>query len=218
MDVQEIGPGLWRWTAPHPEWTPGTEWPELVGSLYWEAPDAVVLVDPLVPTDEPDRDRFWRALDRDVEHAGRPVHVLVTLFWHTRSSGEVVERYGARLWAPRGGRAPIERRAGTVTDVYRPGDELPGGVVAYPAPRRTEVLFWIPAHGAVVPGDTLLGDGAGGVRLCPESWSSAGRGHHHLRETLRPLLELPIERILVSHGDPVFTNGREALARALAPA
>jgi hypothetical protein len=36
-----------------------------------------------------------------------------------------------------------------------------------------------------------------------------------LAEQLRPLLELPIERVLVSHGEPVLSGGREALAEAL---
>ena len=35
------------------------------------------------------------------------------------------------------------------------------------------------------------------------------------RERLRPLLELPIERVVVSHGEPVLAGGRDALAEAL---
>jgi hypothetical protein len=35
-------------------------------------------------------------------------------------------------------------------------------------------------------------------------------------EALQHLLELPIRRILVSHGEPVLEDGGEALARALA--
>ena len=41
MDVAELAPGLWRWTAPHPEWTPaegGPEgWEENVAAYYCEA-------------------------------------------------------------------------------------------------------------------------------------------------------------------------------------
>ena len=36
-----------------------------------------------------------------------------------------------------------------------------------------------------------------------------------LRESLRPLLDLPVELVLVSHGEPVLENGREAIAAAL---
>jgi hypothetical protein len=31
------------------------------------------------------------------------------------------------------------------------------------------------------------------------------------------VLELPVELVLVSHGEPVLANGRAAVARALAP-
>jgi hypothetical protein len=36
-----------------------------------------------------------------------------------------------------------------------------------------------------------------------------------LATRLRPLLDLPIESVLVSHGEPVLTDGRAALADAL---
>jgi hypothetical protein len=41
-------------------------------------------------------------------------------------------------------------------------------------------------------------------------------GRDGLRAALRPLLELPVESVLVSHGEPVLENGRDAIARALA--
>jgi hypothetical protein len=36
-----------------------------------------------------------------------------------------------------------------------------------------------------------------------------------VRVTLSVLLELPVERILVSHGEPVLSGGRAALEAAL---
>ena len=132
--MQQITPGLWRWTAWH------SEWKEDVGCVYYEGHDAIVLIDPLVPEDE--AARFWRALDRDVERAGRSVHVLITIFWHTRSAREVAERYGARIWAPSRGRAAVERRSGLVSDAVRPGGKLPGGVEAFSTARGTEVVYW----------------------------------------------------------------------------
>ena len=71
---------------------------------------------------------------------------------------------------------------------------------------------------ALVPGDVLLGDGNGGVRMCPESWLPGTTKHGDLAGSLAPLLELPIKRILVSHGEPVLDRGRAALAAALAAA
>jgi glyoxylase-like metal-dependent hydrolase (beta-lactamase superfamily II) len=207
VDVLEIAPGLWRWTGYHEEWR------QDVGCVYLETPDGVVLVDPLVPPE--DTARFWKALDRDVKRAGVPVHVLVTVFWHTRSAEAMVERYGARVWAASGARAAIARRAGVVTDPFRPGDQLPGGIQAWRTAKSAEVVFWVPEHSALVPGDALLGDGKRGVKMCPESWLQGSKTHRDLAASLRPLLDLPVRRVLVSHGDPVLTGGGRALARAL---
>jgi glyoxylase-like metal-dependent hydrolase (beta-lactamase superfamily II) len=207
MDVLEIAPGLWRWTEYHEEWR------EDVGSVYLETEDGVVLVDPIVPPE--DTDRFWRALDRDVARLASPVHVLVTVFWHTRSAAAMVERYGARVWAPSSGKAAVARRAGVVTDPFSKDDRLPGGIEAFRTARAAEVVYWIPAHRALVPGDVLLGDGRGGIRLCPESWLPSGKTHAALATSLGALLELPVERILVSHGDPVLSGAAAALRTAL---
>jgi glyoxylase-like metal-dependent hydrolase (beta-lactamase superfamily II) len=207
MDVSEIVPGLWRWTAFHRDWN------HEVGCVYLETEDGVVLVDPLVPTD--DREHFWAALDRDVERNGGRVEVLVTVYWHTRSTVEIQARYGARAWAGTTSRAAVARRTKTTIEPFHAGDRLPGGIEAFPTARRAEVVFWLPKQRALVPGDVLIGDAAGGVRMCPESWLPGATGHRELAATLRPLLELPVARILLSHGEPVLRNGRSALAGAL---
>jgi glyoxylase-like metal-dependent hydrolase (beta-lactamase superfamily II) len=207
MEVAEIEPGLWRWTGFHEAWK------DDVGCVYCETDAGVVLVDPLVPPE--DTEHFWAALDRDVERAGGGVHVLLTVFWHVRSAGAFAERYGARTWVSTATRPTVTRRGVPVSDPFRPGDPLPGGLEAFRTARAAEVVYCIPRHRALVPGDVLLGDGEGGVRLCPESWMPEKKSLGDLAESLRPLLELPVERILVSHGEPVLRGGGAALARAL---
>ena len=187
MAVSELAPGLWRWTARHPAWTPadGDEWDADVGCVYAEIDGGIVLVDPQVPEDT---EGFWRALDRDVERLGTPT-VLTTNDDHTRSAGEIAERYGS------GG---------------RPGTGVTGFPTAYPG----ETVYWLEPYGALVPGDVLLGTDGGGVRVCPDSWLD-GVPREVVSASLQPLLDLPIERILVSHGEPVLADGGAALARAL---
>jgi hypothetical protein len=197
MEVEKVAPGLWRWTAPHPDWTPEADWPEDVGCVYYEGADAVVLIDPLVPADE--AGRFWEALDRDVERAGRSVVVLRTVHWHHRSIDDVVARYpAARAWTAES------------------HDALPAGVEAFRVERADETLFWIVEHRALVSGDVLLGTEDGGIRVCPDSWLAKEFRGPAFKTSVRFLLELPIELVLVSHGQPVIENGREALAAALA--
>jgi hypothetical protein len=188
--VQRIDAGLWRWTGDHPDWTREKDWPQAVGCVYAEVPDAIVLIDPLVPPE--DRERFIEALDRDVERVGRPVRIMLTVDWHARSSGELVDRYGATV-----------------------GGARPAGVEAFPVEPVDETLWWLPAHGAIVAGDVLLGDGGGGIRVCPDSWLEGRTTPEEIRAVLHPLLDLPVGRVLVSHGEPVIEGGRDALAAAL---
>jgi len=187
VELSELDVGLWRWTAPHPDWKEGADWAEEVGCVYYEASDATVLIDPLVP---PERERFLEALDRDVERRGLPVSILLTCAWHGRSSGELAERYGAAIGVSA------------------------NNVVAMPFPIAEETMYLLPDHSALVTGDSLMGDGRGGITVCPDTWLE-GDAPELLRRDLRALLDLPIERVLVSHGEPVLENGRAALERAL---
>jgi glyoxylase-like metal-dependent hydrolase (beta-lactamase superfamily II) len=193
-DLQELRPGLWRWTAPHPAWTPGAapdsvgDWPQDVGCVAYAAPGALVLVDPLVPDDD------WPALDALVRAHGPAVHVLTTLQWHRRSRPAIVERYGAAT--------------------SRAQSALPAGVATVRLPRTLETMVWLPGPRALVPGDRLIGGRRGGLRVCPRSWLPSMETAT-LQAALRVLLELPVSMVLVSHGRPVLRGGRAAIARAL---
>jgi hypothetical protein len=200
VDVQELRPGLWRWTAPHPEWANAEHWGPEVASVYAELADAVVVVDPLVPADG--EERFWSALDGDVERARGPLYVLLTAHWHERSVEAVLERYEATLWRP-------EEKV-----------ELPAGVepIVVEGADWKEALFFLEPHRALVVGDVLVGAG-GGVEL-PVKWFPVAE-QDWVRTELKAdlhsrLLPLPIELVLVSHGEPVLEDGRAALERALA--
>jgi hypothetical protein len=195
-DITEIDEGLWRWTARHPDWVPGAkpespaDWPREVGSVAYATGDTLVLIDPLVPAEA---EGLWAWLDERADAAGR-VAAVNTIKWHRRSRDDVVARYGA--------------------STSRARSALPEGVVPIPIAGAGETMFWLPEAAALVPGDRLLGDGRGGLRPCPASWLgylSTPIGVDELRERLGPLLELPVERVLTSHGEPVLRGGRAAI-------
>jgi hypothetical protein len=195
--MREIAPGLWRWTAPHPAWSPGAEpdsaddWDEYVGSVLYVGSDAAVFIDPLVPRAE---EQFWSWADKRV--AARSVAVLTTLLPHRRSREHVARRYGAST-------SRVKRN-------------LPAGVESIVLRGARETMFWLPEHRTLVPGDRILGAPGGGLRLCPASWLYWVRvNRNELRVLLQPLLDLPIERVLVSHGDPVLRGGADALRSCL---
>ncbi|MDX6569304.1 MAG: hypothetical protein QOH15_1882 [Gaiellales bacterium] len=83
MDVERLADGLWRWSVEPGRW-----------SVYVEAPEAIVLVDPLLPPPgSPAEARFFEALDRDVRRLGRPVRVVETSAGRGRDSARIRGRY-----------------------------------------------------------------------------------------------------------------------------
>lgn len=170
-------------------------------SYAHDSGDAFALFDPIAPP------TLFEGLIESQEIA-----VLLTVHWHSRGAPECVERFGATVYTPE---ASLERTQKKVhAKPYALGEELPGGVVAHSAYYPEETIFWIPAHRAIVAGDVLLG-GERGLHVQPDSWLPEGVTPVALREALRPLIELPIELILLTHGAPVIEDGREALREAL---
>lgn len=207
---EELAPRLWRWTARHPEWHPG-EFGRRVGAYALRAGDETLLVDPLLPSEPAD---VLEALDGIV--AGR-VSILVTIPYHTRSSEALAERYGARIH----GHPAVSKRLrdGRPFVPVEPGAELPGGaqVFAIGRPRRFEMPLWLPSHRALAFGDVVVETG-GRLRVWADRPLDERRRRFHrerLHPTLVPLLGLDPERVLVTHGRPVLSGGRDALAAAI---
>ena len=70
---------------------------------------------------------------------------------------------------------------------------------------------YYPYHRAVISGDTLVDFGQG--LEINERWLRPGVTREEIAEGLRPLLALPVEHVLATHGRP---TDRVALERALA--
>ena len=193
MEAVRVVEGLWRWTAPHPNWEnwPGRERePREVGCVYYESPDASVLIDPLVPLGE--EDDFFRHLDADVERRGLPVRILLTAEWHRRSADELAARYGARIGGP-----------------------PPDGVeeIAIEGADERQVAYFLRPHAALVVAEIFSVDVQGELLLAR---SPALKRPDELEASLDRLMELPIERLLVSHGEPVLEDAKTRMAEALA--
>jgi glyoxylase-like metal-dependent hydrolase (beta-lactamase superfamily II) len=201
--MREIAPGLRYWKAPHPHWNGAREWPEDVGCVYYEAADALVLIDPLLPRGR--GEAFLTALDRDVARLDRPVVVLLTAPWHKRDAASIGERYGTTVWAHPSaqGRIPFETQAG----------QLPDGIETFSAGGVWEgdVAFYIRPHRALVVAEFFMGVD-GGLRVCP---SPALQDRNAFETSLQRLLSRPIDHVLVSHGEPVIGDGGRRIRDAL---
>jgi glyoxylase-like metal-dependent hydrolase (beta-lactamase superfamily II) len=201
--VREVRAGIWHWEAPHPEWEAGADWGPMVSSYAIDDGERLLLFDPLAAPG---------AIDELA--AGRETAIALTCPWHRRDARSLAERLGAALYVPppdEGDPDPIEGH------VFSGGDRLPVGVEAFPGMEPNDLVLWIESRRALVAGDTLIDRGAG--LEFPRDWASTGaraeRGvpPEQILESLRPLLERPVELVLPTHGAP---TDRAALERALA--
>lgn len=178
MKVDKIAEGLWRWTSPHPAWTPEADrpdgWPREVGSVYYESSGGIVLIDPLLPEDADDAGRFWEALDRDSARIGGSLTVLVGNDYHGRSADAVRERYEARgTRVDVVGAAAIERSVSCRLTATLESFRLPADVEAHAIPGFStgETAFFLAGPRALVFADAMIGTKDGGIVPAPATWA-----------------------------------------------
>jgi glyoxylase-like metal-dependent hydrolase (beta-lactamase superfamily II) len=218
--VRALGPGLWHWEAPHPEWTPGERWKQVVSSYAIDDDERLLLFDPLAVPNELEE----RAADRETA-------IVLTAPWHERDAERLVERLGVPVFTPLPDTAEdLMQKYGITADQagdgspdlvwllrenkgearpFSPGDRLQFGAEVFPGREPNDTVLWIESHRAAISGDTLVDFGQG---LEINGWLRAGVTHEEVIERLRPLLALPIEHVLATHGGP---TDRAALERAL---
>jgi glyoxylase-like metal-dependent hydrolase (beta-lactamase superfamily II) len=141
---------------------------------------------------------------------------VLTCPWHERDTRSLVERLGVPVFVPPpddGSPDVAWLLAGGTFEahLYSAGDRLPVGVDAFAGKEPNDVVLWIESHRAVIPGDTLVDFGRG--LEIPVEWLGEGVTREQIAVGLRPLLELPVELVLATHGGP---SDRAALERALA--
>jgi glyoxylase-like metal-dependent hydrolase (beta-lactamase superfamily II) len=208
--MEELRPGIWRWTARHPEWHPG-EFGAEVASYALVGGGRTVLVDPLAPEGDPG---FWSRLDDVVSGE---VTVLITIGYHVRSADDVCARYpGATVW---GHRNTARRLAGASTFRELSPEDAPAGVGAFAIgrPRRTEMPVLVRSHGALAFGDAVVGTEDGLRMWCTDPVDERRRRFYAERfaPTLEPILAEEFDAVLVTHGPAVGTGGKQALRAAI---
>src|SRR5689334_19614532 len=195
---KEIVPGLWHWTAVHPDI-------KVRVHSYLAERERLVL-DPLLPS--PGGIAWLR-------RHGPPEHVVLTSGLHWRHAAKLAAAFGCTVWCPREGlrRLPPDLDARP----YDPGDALPGGARAYGVgvlcPDESAVLLpklkaLAVADGVVrwskggkgplafVPDDLLVDD--------PDDAPGVKRG---LKKAYAKLAKLRWDHLLMAHGEPWVGGG-----------
>jgi glyoxylase-like metal-dependent hydrolase (beta-lactamase superfamily II) len=208
--LEELAPGLWRFTLPR------NGLPPTMTAYALRDGEDTILVDPLARAES---EPLLAALDEIMR--GR-VRILVTTPFHVRGSGLLWRRWRDRHEVTIFGHELCATRLDD-RSAFRPlrgGETLEGGVRAHPIgrPRRAEIPFELPSHRALAFGDTVL-EVDGELRVWPRQRESERRRTSYEQRflpTLEALTRLDVERVLVTHGEPVLRDGARALAASLA--
>ena len=189
-ELQEIAPGLRRWTSWHDHWE------EDVGSLAVDTDDGLVLIDPLEPppsSESPSTCSY--ASTGTLARRGVTARGLGAARSRGRS-GTAARGDGRRVRAELPGGIRASRPLGLGGRVLASG--AAGGR------RRRRPLVRARSRATDEP-----------LRLCPERWLGRRRTATCASRCSR-CSTCPVERVLVSHGAPVLKDGNRALTRLLA--
>jgi glyoxylase-like metal-dependent hydrolase (beta-lactamase superfamily II) len=85
------------------------------------------------------------------------------------------------------------------------------GIDAFPGLHPSDLVLWAGSRSVLLAGDSLIDRGSG--LEVPTDWTDDGASLEDLLDEMRQLLELPVEHVLPTHGEP---TDRDALERALA--
>jgi hypothetical protein len=193
----EVQPGVWWWTATHPNL--GIE-----VSSYFVA-DSGTLIDPLVP---PEGVEWFGVDDRPV-----PQRVVLTNRHHLRDSERFEAEFGCSIHCHEAGLHEFSE--GPEVEGFYFGDQLAPGIVAHEVdaicPEETAL------HIAVGDGLLSVADGVinyNGLRFVRDSLigDDAEAVKRGLRTAYVRLCEqLEFDALLLAHGDPIAEGGRDAL-------
>jgi hypothetical protein len=198
-ETHDVVPGLWLWRVEYPDWHPGAGWEPMVTSVCVESRGEVAVIDAMAPPE--DASEIWDRLDE------RPPTLAVVLKPdHVRDVDAFVGRYGCRAFGP--WLFWPQNVPQTALEGIDPGTRLPGGLEAlYDGRGRNETPLWLPEQRTIVFADALT-ERDGRLLVWGTPWHD-----ERVLPALRALLELPFERVIISHGEPV--HDRAAYERAL---
>ena len=193
--MEEVLPGIWHWTAEHPN--TGS-----VVSSYWVRPSRAV-VDALLP------DEGVEAFAEDP-----PERFVLSNRHHLRHAERFAERFGCVIECSRPGLHEFEN--GPSVQGFDFGDQVAPGIQALEVgaicPDESALLIEGPGALAIADGirhydgrmdffaDWLLGDD-------PEAVKAGLRGAYS------ELLDRDFDNLLFAHGEPLIGGGKEALSR-----
>jgi glyoxylase-like metal-dependent hydrolase (beta-lactamase superfamily II) len=189
----EIVPNVYTWT-----WFSEPHGYDFNGTLIRHA-DGNLCIDPVPPGEDDMKEIARLGVSR----------ILLTNRNHSRAANQVRAATGART-SIRAADAPHAKGQGAEVDAgIEPGERIgPLSVIGVPGKSPGEVAFYWPERRLLIVGDAVIGNPPGRCGLLREKVMDDPR---RLRESVRALLSLDFEILLVGDGTPLLEGARERL-------
>ena len=196
--MREFLPGVFIWS-----WFSEPHGYDFNGTFLLHA-DGNLCVDPVDPSEE--------VLDRLSEEG--VAQILITNRNHTRAANRVRERTGARV-VIHPADAAYAREQGIAIDAELEVGQRAGPftVVGVPGKSPGEIAFYDPARRLLVIGDAVIGNPPGQLSLLRERVMDDPA---RLRASVRLLLDLDFDALMVGDGVAIRDGGRERLRELIA--
>jgi len=191
--MQEILPDIYSWP-----WFSEPHGYNFNGHFIRHA-NGNLCIDPVEPSDE------------DLAELARQgvAHILITNRNHSRAANKIRARTGGRT-AINAADAPHARKEGAeLDDELTPGNKVgPFVVVGAPGKSPGEVVLHWPERKILLVGDAAVGDPPGRCKLLPDKVVDDPA---RLRESVRRLLALDFDILLVGDGVPILQSAKARL-------
>ena len=147
-----------------------------------------------------------------IAHLG-VAHILLTNRNHVRAANLVRSRTGARTAIHPADAPHARQQGGQIDDDLSVGQRVgPFLVVGVPGKSPGEVALYWPERRLLIVGDAIIGNPPGRCSLLPETVMD---DPPRLRASVRRLLELDCDALLVGDGTPVLSGARQRLGELI---
>jgi glyoxylase-like metal-dependent hydrolase (beta-lactamase superfamily II) len=192
--MREILPGIFTWP-----WFSQRHGYDFNGYVVRD-PAGTLCIDPV----EPDA-----ATLEEIAQAG-VTRIIITNRNHTRAVSAVRARTGARVAVHPDDAAYARSQGAEIDDDLRGGATVgPFVVVAVPGKSPGEVVLHAPTRRLLIVGDAVIGNPPGRCALLPDKVMDDPA---RLRTSVRRLLELDFDTLLVGDGTPILSGAKDRLA------
>jgi glyoxylase-like metal-dependent hydrolase (beta-lactamase superfamily II) len=193
--VKPVVEGVWHWRVHNENIGGGISSSHAVRVELEDGRVGCVLVDPV------------RLDGHALQQLPDVVAVVLTSHGHQRSAWRIRHDHEVEVWAPEGAVGLDEQP----NHRYRPGDTLPGGLVAIhtPGPEPVHFSLHLPAADAVIVSDLVRRPDDGHLEFVPFEYHD---DPEQTKASTKRIAELGCSVLLLDHGAPNVEDGARELA------